>query len=228
MNKYIDSFISLFYPKVCFNCDKPLVNQEEILCLHCYLQLPHTQYHKEKNNPLLLKLNGSTELTEAYAMLKYEKKNMAQKIIHALKYKDQKKIGMVAGKWIGHLINKSTTIEYDFLLPVPLHPKKLRIRGYNQAELLANGMADVMGTAVNKNTIRRTRFSSTQTKKGRLKRWADTEALYEVINKESIDGKKILIVDDVITTGATIIQIANLLKEKGASIVSVACVATGK
>ena len=230
MKKYWESFISLFYPKLCFHCSQPLTSQEEILCLHCFLKLPKTNYHLDSKNPLLEKLNILTKLklTEAFALLKYNQKGISQELIHALKYNGQKHLGISLGKWIAGTVIQSHKVEYDALLPVPLYAGKKRSRGYNQAEILALGINEVLNVKIENNLIERTKGTISQAKKGRIKRWTDGEGLYKINKVKKMAGKNILIVDDVITTGSTVIEISKLLLENGVSNVSVACIATGK
>ena len=228
MRVYWKSFLSLFFPRVCFNCSEPLVEQEEILCLHCNLKIERTNYHKQKDNPLWLDLSTMTTLDEAHALFKYQKKSISRKLIHNLKYKNQKKLGKTLGIWMAQEMLNRLDTKYDAIVPVPLHPRRQRQRGYNQAEELAMGIQSVLGFSIETNWIKRTRYTKSQTQKVRLKRWEGTDSLYALEKGADVKSKKLLIVDDVITTGSTISQMANVLLTQGVQSVSVACLATGK
>ncbi|MFY0626199.1 MAG: ComF family protein [Reichenbachiella sp.] len=228
MKKYWDAFISLFYPRVCEGCHFPLLSQEELLCLHCYRRLPRTKYHFEKSNLLVSKFVGIASITNAFAFLKFNKKGVAQNLLFKLKYQNAPHIGVVLGRWLGQEIKKNSAELYDFIIPVPLHKMRQRKRGYNQAERIAFGLSEVLDANVELDQVIRLKDSKTQTKKGRADRWIELENLYKVRKKNRIAGQRILVVDDVVTTGATIAGVANLLMQNGAKSVSIACIATGK
>jgi len=227
MKIYWEALVSLFYPNNCENCNSPLVQNEELLCLHCLLQLPKTNYHLDQNNPLLVELIGRASITNAYAFLKFNKKGIAQKLLHKLKYKHAPEVGEVLGRWMGNNMAGSNR-QFDLIIPIPIHISRQRKRGYNQSEKIANGLKEVLKVPVETHCLKRTKSYISQTKKGRVDRWLDAEQLYEVKNANKIKELNILLVDDVITTGATIASAVNLLIEHGAKSVSVACIATGK
>lgn len=226
---YWKGFVSLVFPLTCMKCSRPMVDGEELLCLHCFMDLPKTRYHEMKSDPLSTFLSGYLDLAGAYAFLKYDQKGVAQKLIHRLKYGGDKCIGEVLGRWFARDLKfhvEATSI--DYIVPVPLHRARKMKRGYNQSLHIAIGMSSVSEIPVYENAIKRVSMKGSQAKKGRVRRLSDKIKEYEVVNPEKINGKSILLVDDVITTGATISSLGRLLLDSGVSQLHVACLATGK
>lgn len=228
MRSYWESFVALFFPNVCGYCQRPLVSQEELLCLHCVSDLPRTFYHEQAINPFLKELQQTIRLEDAHAYLKFEQSGMVQHLLHALKYKGKKSVGRTLGRWLAEQIGSNLSEKPDILVPVPLHPTRQSQRGFNQAELIADGISEVWGIPVMPTILRRTRYSKTQTKKGRINRWLDSKGLYEIHKRKNVNGLRVMLVDDVVTTGATIASAVDALWEGGAAAVSVACIASGK
>ena len=217
MKKVLHDFIDLVFPNCCPGCDQPLVRGEEHLCTSCELDLP--LYPANEN--IAHYFAGRLELAEARAYFKFYHGGLAQNLLHHIKYKGDQELGEHLGKmFIHHLQKEAIYKNVDVIVPVPLHKSKLRARGYNQSEVLASGMADILGVAVDSLSVIRTKRSETQTRKNRADRWQNVTGIFEVIN-DNLLGKHVLLVDDVITTGATTGELVRLLKRRGAQQVDV-------
>jgi ComF family protein len=202
--KYIDSFIALFYPRICLTCDAVLNLNEELLCTSCRILLPETGYHLKGNNPVEELLTGRLKVEKALSLLFFDKGSRYKKIIHHLKYKGRKEAGIFLGQMLGSRIDICDMPPIDLIVPIPLHPAKLRRRGYNQSAIIAYGIADILDKPVDEKTLQRVKYTSTQTRIGRYARWQNVEGMFRCTNPSSIEGKHILLVDDVVTTGSTL------------------------
>ena len=197
--------LHLFYPHVCTGCGSDLVEEDNLLCLKCMNDLPHTNFAMHAGNPVEKIFWGRLALTSAMSEFYFTKGTMIQTLIHEFKYKGNKDVGMYLGAMMGSsLLNNNRFTKIDTLVPLPLFADKEFKRGYNQATILCNGMSEVMGIPVIKNNVVRKRFTETQTKKHRPERWENVEGSFEVNNPQQIKNKHILLVDDVVTTGATL------------------------
>lgn len=229
IKKYCDDLISLIYPDTCYNCDVPLVDGEQKICLRCYRDFPLVQYHDSADNPLLQVTSSLLKVAGAFCYMKFNKDGVAQKLLHELKYKGNTPIGLVLGNWFAkHIENELKSAEVDYIIPLPLHRKKKRQRGFNQSEVIAKGMEKILGIPVLTDVLLRTTNSATQTQKGKVERWQNVESLYEVRNTEVIAGKNIFLVDDVITTGATIGSALEALDTTAVNQLYFGCIASGK
>jgi ComF family protein len=224
--RWLDDLLSLFYPKLCQACGKSLFYKEEIICLQCKLHLPKTGFHLEKDNALEQFFWGRVPFVRASAFLYFVKKGNIQHLIHRLKYKGKEEIGIYLGKLYGkELIQSEDFRSIDFIVPVPLHLSKLKLRGYNQSELFANGLSESMNVPVNTTILIRQKASETQTRKSRFKRWENVKEIFTIENGEIFENKHLLLVDDVITTGATLESCAGILLKIPGVKVSVASIA---
>lgn len=201
---YIKAFSRLFYPVNCASCGNALVDREAHICVVCQLSLPVTNYHKELENPLdnLLKLRLRVDFISSY--LFYDQGLSTQNLLHAIKYKNHKILATHLGELYGHDIKQSFKHPIDYVIPVPLHKRKLRERGFNQSEYWAKGLAKSLSTPMDLHSLIRIRYTTTQTKKSRTDRVKNVENAFQISTPESLKGKSILLVDDVITTGATL------------------------
>ncbi len=185
-------------------CGKSLYGNEEIICLKCLIHLPETNSHLEDNNQVYQVFVGRIQLHHASAFCYYKKDSTIQKLIHQMKYHGYAHIGTFLGKLYGSkLIENPVYKNIDAIIPIPLHRKKQKKRGFNQAEKFADGLAESMNILVNTDIVTRLKESSTQTKKSRYNRWENVQEIFHVKNPELHKGKHLLLVDDVITTGAT-------------------------
>ena len=203
--KFFSDFLSLLYPEICPICGNALLMGEKILCTVCFFKLPKTNYHLEVHNPVQELFSGRVNVMHAATFLKFSKGGMVQKLIHEFKYKNKKKIGFFLGEaYANELLNTNWIGSVDYLIPIPLHPLKLKKRGFNQSEEFANGISNVLNIPVRCDLLSRIKFSETQTKKSKYKRWENVKDIFEAPNSAALTNKHILLVDDVITTGATI------------------------
>jgi ComF family protein len=198
------SLFHLFYPHNCIGCGSDILENENFLCLECINNLPHTHFAMHANNPVEKIFWGRVAITAAMSEFYFSKASIIQNLIHEFKYKGNKKIGLYLGSLIGESLLNSNRFHIDAIIPLPLFEKKEKKRGYNQAEILFNGISEVMNIPIIKNNVIRIIPTETQTKKHRAERWQNVEKSFTVLQPEYLEGKHILLVDDVITTGATL------------------------
>lgn len=222
---HIRAFGRLFYPVTCGACGEALVDQESQICTICQLTLPVTNYHLEKRNPLdnLLKLRLRVDFISSYLL--YDKGLKTQNMLHAIKYRGQKMLATRLGELYGYDLRNFFPRQPDYIIPVPLHKRKLRERGYNQSESWALGLANSIGSKVDTTSLVRTLYTNTQTKKSRADRISNVESAFTVTNPQPLKGKHILLVDDVITTGATLEACGLRLWNAGITSLSIATIA---
>ncbi len=221
-----NDFLNLFYPNVCQACGNYLFQQEHVICARCLFDIPKTNFHLEKNNPVAMLFWGRVKIEYATAFFTFSKGSKFQKLIHKLKYQKQKEIGIELGKQLGLQINKSAFFnDIDLIVPVPLHPKKKRIRGYNQSELIAEGVASAIHKPANFTNLYRAVHSDSQTKKNKLERWENVNNIFKIKDTAIFSDKHILLVDDVVTTGSTLEACAQALFRSENCRVSVAVLA---
>ena len=201
-----NNLLNLFFPNLCKICKRPLVEGEEQICLKCLCDLPHTGYHQLVNNPVEQLFIGKDRIEYATAYLRYEKGGKVQSLIHSLKYHDNKELGYLLGRQIARELqtDHSPICTVDLLIPVPLHPRKKRQRGYNQSEWIARGLNTLLKLPIDTTSLRRTKETETQTHKQTYDRWLNMQNIFSVVDREVLAGKHILLIDDVITTGSTI------------------------
>lgn len=204
MNEYLKDIIELFYPRVCNGCGTPLLKGEEILCLKCHIKLPRTEFKFKSENPIEKLFWGRLPIQNGASFLYFRKTGLTQRLIHQLKYKGNHEIGFHLGYLYGQELG-STFLDIlpDYITTVPLHPEKLKVRGYNQSDEIAKGLSEASGIPFLPNLLRRKEATETQTKKRRYKRWENIENKFELDLSINIDNKHIILLDDVITTGAT-------------------------
>lgn len=222
---------NVLLPISCFGCNARLYRGEVTLCTSCRHQLPLTEYNFNVENAVDRIFYGRINIKKANSFLHFTETGIVKNLIHYLKYKNQESIGKFLGDWQGQLLKKQGHLNHiDFVIPVPLHRKKLRKRGYNQVSLFAKQIALHLNTSYVDNFLIKTANTRTQTKKTRLNRWYDNRSLYEIKNPQLLENKSILLIDDVITTGATMEICANTFKDiKGVTIyiLSMAVVSNG-
>ncbi len=196
----------MFFPEVCLACIQPLLDNELTICTNCRHNLPVTNFHYNDTNNLVKKaLYGRAEVEQATSLFYFEKKSIVQQLIHQLKYKNQPIISDFLGNWLGsELSNCNDYKNIDVVIPVPLHYKKLKKRGYNQVEGFGKTLAKHLECTYLDNVLVKTTNTSSQVKKTRLERWQLKKELFTTQNLDLIKNKHILLVDDIITTGATL------------------------
>jgi ComF family protein len=219
---YVDAFVTLFYPRSCHACYAKQIDGNEMICMECLQKLPYTNFESIKENLTEKLFWGRISTSFACSIFYFEKENILQNIIHQIKYRNEKKLGIFMGKLIGLKINdliKAHNI--DFMIPMPIHPKKEKKRGYNQATLLCIGIKEITKLEYIENAIIKIQQTETQTKKSRIERWLNVEQVFYAPNPKMILGKNILIIDDVITTGASSEACGQILLEHGANSISI-------
>lgn len=227
IKRLFNDFMDLVYPNLCIGCRGGLGPNEVVLCVQCRINLPITNHHLDQESPLLLKFRGQIRIAYALAYLYFTKEGIAQKLIHQIKYKGQKEAGEVIGRWYGEELKTTYPLlnEADFLVGVPLHKSRLQQRGYNQADWIGRGVAEGLDKLYRDDVLKRNRFSASQTRKNRLERYKNVDQVFSVINPDEVIGKHIVIVDDVLTTGATIETCAEALIQAGCKTVGVLTIA---
>ena len=200
-----DSLLHLVFPQVCHGCGSDLVSDNNKLCLLCHEALPQTSFHLHNNNPMEKLFWGRLAVTAATAQYYFTKDSLIQLLMHRFKYKGDKELGLFLGRLIGYQLMETNRFrEVDLLIPLPLFPAKERKRGYNQANLLCEGIAEIMNKPVAKQAVTRMSYTESQTKKSRVERWQNMEGRFQLTDGTIIKGKHVLLVDDVVTTGATL------------------------
>jgi ComF family protein len=190
---------------VCDGCGSDIIDEESSLCMKCIAEMPETNFHLHASNPVEKIFWGRLPIISATAQYYFIKESLMQHLMHQLKYKGNKELGKQLGRLMGHDLQKTNRFKtVDYLVPLPLFPSKEERRGYNQATILCEGIAEVMNVEILRDAITRTQFTETQTRKGRIERWQNMEGKFELMKPEKIRDKNILLVDDVITTGATL------------------------
>jgi len=220
----LNDFISLFFPRYCEACANSLVKGEEIICVVCMSELPTTNFHKEDENELKQKFYGKVKVKHAFSFLRFTKSGKVQQLLHKLKYKNKPEIGRLIGNRYGAIVAGTIAQHIDVIIPVPLHESRLRQRGYNQSDAFAEGLSETMGIPWSNNAILRKVKSETQTRKTREQRWENVANIFDIKNVDQVEGKRVLLVDDVVTTGATLESCVHAISHKAAS-VSIATIA---
>lgn len=211
---WLSSFLSLLFPRCCIVCGRPLARGEECICAMCNIDMPRTNYHLRKDNPVEKLFWGKIPLERATSFFFYHKGSDFRQILHQLKYGGQKEIGAIMGRYMAAEFSSSGFFEgIDVIVPVPLHKKKQRIRGYNQSEWIARGVSAVTGIVIDTESVVRRKNTETQTHKSIFERWENVDGIFELRHPESLVGKHVLIVDDVLTTSATVAACAYSLKD---------------
>ena len=222
----IKDLFSLMYPHTCELCNVGLARGESLICTRCDFRLPKFRNLNESNSFIPL-LEGGHLYSFLYSYIKYYKKGIGQKLLQKIKYGNKPDLAFFIGYRLGlELIPPESEIE--MILPVPLHKKKLKKRGFNQSDYFAKGISDSTGIKWSPGIIKRTRNNPSQTNKSRLDRIRNVEDIFKINRIESILSKKILVVDDVITTGATLFACSDKLQKAGAHVLGVASIAIAK
>lgn len=209
-----DSLLQLLYPHVCAGCGSDALTSQSQLCVQCIHKLPFTGFEKYAANPIEKILYGRVRITNATAQMYFTKEGLTQRLMHQFKYKGNKDLGRQLGVIIGaQLMESGRFSNINALVPLPLFDKKEHKRGYNQSRVLCEGIAEVTGHEIIDNAVIRHTATETQTKKSRVERWKNIEGRFRLINPGKISNKHVLLIDDVITTGATIEACAHTLLE---------------
>ena len=223
---WFNSILNLFYPRVCAACGEPLLKDEKTVCLKCRYLLPKTGYELNLENPLAQHFYGRVRFHAVTACFFFAKTGKVQHLIHELKYKGNKEAGFFLGQQLGETIKDAPLFQsIDYLIPVPLHPKREKQRGYNQSLVIALGIHEATGITVVDKYLIRAVYTNTQTHKTADERFNNVQNVFEVRFADELAGKHVLLVDDVLTTGATLESCAQALESIPGITISIATAA---
>lgn len=223
----VNAINNILLPKVCFGCATPLSGGEHVLCTTCRHELPLTGYNFHQENPVDHIFYGRVPIEKAAAFLFFSKQGIVQNLLHHLKYKNQQHLGAFLGEWCADLLQKDKGLQdVDLVIPVPLHPKKQKQRGYNQVTLFCHKIAEYLHTEYREDILTRAIYTKTQTKKDQQKRWENVKNAFQLNPRGNLKGRHVLLIDDVITTGATIEACVHTLLKGEPSRVSLLSIAT--
>lgn len=222
----LQSLINVLFPKVCLGCNSLLLNNEKVICTVCRHEIPLTNHYLNPDNEAMKKFYGKVPIALCSTLIFYQKKGIVQEIIHNLKYRGHEEIGTLLGEWTAEdLKTLPISKSFDFLIPVPLHKKRLRKRGYNQVTTFGEALSKKLEIPFNDKLLQRTVYSKTQVKKNLLGRTTLNENIFEVSFTEKDHNKHFLLIDDVLTTGSTIEACAKALLKIPGTKISVVCMA---
>ncbi|WP_461532508.1 ComF family protein [Sinomicrobium sp.] len=224
-NIFADIF-NLFFPQCCPGCSSPLSAGEQMLCTWCRHNIPATTYHLQEQNPVVRLFYGRIRIVFATALLRFRKEGITQQLIHHLKYRNRPDIGLFLGKWYGCVLRESPFLKaVDLVVPVPLHPKKQRKRGYNQVNYFARCLAEALHAQYCTTLLIKKKDPGAQAFRGKAGRWEETYNLFDIKSDQNICNCHILLVDDVVTTGATLERCTLALQKLSNVKVSIATMA---
>ncbi len=223
----LNDLIELLYPRLCVVCGDKLIEQEKWICLHCLHHIPRTNFHLIVDNPVAQIFYGRVNIENATSFFYFSKGSKYQALLHNLKYKGMKELGEEMGKYFAIDLRQSSWFDsVDIICPVPLHPSKEKKRGYNQSWWIASGIAQQLNKELSINNLKRLTATETQTRKSRFERYLNVDGIFELKNPEAFSGKHILLVDDVVTTGATLEACATTILSTTNAQISIATLAT--
>jgi ComF family protein len=204
--RFWEDFLSILYPRLCLGCDAPLLRVEQHICLHCLVDLPETQFHlTPNNNTFTERFTGRVPIKAAAACYWFKRRSLVQQIIHHIKYRNKPDAATEIGRMYGYKLSRAPPFAAaDCLISVPMHPKKQHLRGYNQAEVFAQGLSESMQIPLIINNLCKTKMTKSQTKMSRQKRLENTAGVFVLRHPMALRGKKMILVDDVMTSGATL------------------------
>lgn len=211
---YFEDLLSLFFPGLCAACGKNLFKNEKIICTSCIYHLPQTNFHEDPNNKMARQLWGRFPFVQTIAFLYFRKGSRIQRMMHQLKYRKSPETGIRLGELYAHELKRSEIFKKpDMIMPIPLHPAKYKKRGYNQSECIGKGLTSILNIPINTTNLIRIENTDTQTKKSRYARYENLLGVFDVKEKSDLIDKHIMLIDDVMTTGATLEACSLLLQE---------------
>ncbi len=220
-----EELVHLFYPHCCGGCGSDLVQRDAPICMRCFTELPETGFAALPDNPVEKIFHGRLPVKAAHSAYYFSKDSVMQTLIHRLKYRGDRKLGEYLGLQLGASLRQGNRFnDIDVLLPMPMYRSKEKLRGYNQAEVIAKGVAEATGIPVEPRLLLRQRLTQTQTRKHRTERWQNVEGSFVTPHPDQLSGKHLLLVDDVITTGASIEAAGRILAAIDGVRISVASV----
>ena len=203
--EYFSDLFELFYPDICLSCSEKLLKGENLICFKCQSELPKSDHWADAENAMAKRFWGRVDLQGAAALFQFQKGEHVQHLLHQLKYRGRQDVGEYLGQMLGRMLLQPDGVikHVDLIVPVPLHWKKHRKRGYNQCDPIAKGISETINIPWTDSAIHRVHENISQTKKNRFDRWANVAEIFAIKDAEQLRGKHILLVDDVMTTGAT-------------------------
>lgn len=227
--KWLNHLLDLIYPRSCEACGESLLGDENLICTTCMINLPRTNSHFEKNGSLEKRFWGKVQVKNVYSYLTFSKKGKVQKLLHGIKYRNKPELARELGRLYGSELKLERINEnLDLIIGVPLHEQRFKDRGYNQADCIAEGLSEALNTPFETEIVIRKENTTTQTKKTRIERFKNVEKIFEVREKGKVEGKRIAIVDDVLTTGSTLESLGIELLENGAKEITIITLANAK
>lgn len=226
LSRICNDFTELIYPALCVTCGERLISQEKYLCMNCRADLPVTNFHLNSDNNVAALFWGRVKIENATSLFYYKKGSRYQRLIYFIKYRGMKELGFEFGTHLGASLSESENFTTaDLIIPVPLHPRKKKKRGYNQSEYIARGVANILKKPVSVNNLCRKIHSSSQTRKNRFERWQNVEKIFKINHPDELHNKHILLLDDVVTTGSTLEACASEILKVPDTKVSIATLA---
>ncbi len=195
----------MFFPKVCYACGEALSHNQVHICSRCYLEMPQTHFWKNRDSTVPKKFWSRVDFQKATSFLHFHSKGRVQRLVHHFKYKSIPEIGITLGEWAASELQAQAFFEgIDLIVPIPIHDRKRALRGYNQSDYIAEGIANVTGLMVRTDSLKKQIHTSSQTRKSKYERWENVKHSFQLSNERAFENKHILLVDDVLTTGATV------------------------
>jgi len=204
-SKVLRAFSNLFFPQICYSCGSDLVSAEQLLCLRCLYQLPYTKFEIIAGNPVEKIFWGRIPVQHAASIFYFTKDSIVERLLYQLKYRGRKEVGLYCGHLMGQALKRTDFFgEIDLIIPLPLFRKKEHQRGFNQAALIGEGLSEILSVPVSTELVERVEATETQTHKNRVERWQNMQGRFLLKDRSAIENKHVLVVDDVVTTGATL------------------------
>ena len=222
----LSALVNLFFPKVCYGCLNIIEDNQDTICVNCRHDLPVTNFHFDRSDAVKKILYGRAKIENGTALFRFEKKGLVQQLIHGLKYKGYENIGFVLGNWLGaELKSVPEYNDIDLVIPVPLHKKKLKKRGYNQVTKFGQQIAAQLNVDFKEDILVKITDTTSQVFKKRFSRWEESNTMFSAVHLNALNNKHILLVDDLITTGATMEACINELCKANNVKISIASMA---
>lgn len=210
-----DALLHLVFPHICSGCGNDVLSKDSMLCMRCIASMPETNFECHPGNPVEKKFWGRLNLAAAAAQFYFTRHSLVQVLMHQLKYRGNRELGIQLGRLMGQRFLRTDRFSIDALVPLPLFPAREKKRGYNQAALLCEGISETLNIPVYNNVVVRPQHTATQTQKGKIERWKNIEGRFQLTNASAIRDKRIMLVDDVVTTGSTLESCGSELLKAG-------------